>query len=49
LHPAKRPKWLKERKGRKTFATTTRPTDLGSDSGDESKVSMVGLAGKIGD
>jgi hypothetical protein len=45
----KRPKWFKERKGRKTVATTTRPTYLGSDSGDESKISAVGLVGKIGD
>jgi hypothetical protein len=49
LHPEKRPKWFKERKGRQTVAATTRPTDLGSDSGDESKVSLVGLTGKIGD
>jgi hypothetical protein len=45
----KRLKWFKERKGRQTVAATTRPTNLGSDSGDESKVSLVGLTGKIGD
>jgi hypothetical protein len=28
---------------------TTRPTDLGSDSDDESKVSLVGMIGKIGE
>jgi hypothetical protein len=49
LHPEKRPKWFKERKGRQTVAATTRPTDLGSDLGDEYKVSLVGLIGKIGD
>jgi hypothetical protein len=49
LHPEKRPKWFKERKGRQTVATATQPTDFGSDSGDESKVSLVGLRGKIGD
>jgi hypothetical protein len=49
LHPEKRPKWFKEKKGRQTVAVTTRPTDLGSDSGDESKVSLVGMTGKIGE
>jgi hypothetical protein len=49
LHPKKRPKWFKERKGRQTVATTSRPTDLGSDLGDESKFSAVGLTSKIGD
>jgi hypothetical protein len=49
LHPEKRPKWFKEKKGRQTVAATTRPTDLGSDSGDESKVSLVGMTGKIGE
>jgi hypothetical protein len=49
LHPMKRPKWFKEKKGRKIVATTTKPTDLGSDSGDESKVSLVGMTGKIGE
>jgi hypothetical protein len=49
LHPEKRPKLFKERKGRKIVATTTRPTYLGSDSGDESKITAVGLIGKIGD
>jgi hypothetical protein len=49
LHPEKRPKWLKERKGRKTVATTTQPTDLGYDSSDETKIIAVGLIGKIGD
>jgi hypothetical protein len=49
LHPEKRPKWLKERKRRQIVATTTRPTYLGSDLGDESKISVVGLTGKMGD
>jgi hypothetical protein len=49
LHPEKRPKWLKERKGRQKVATTTRPTYLGSDSGDESKIITICLVGKIGD
>jgi hypothetical protein len=35
LHPEKRPKWFKERKGRKTIAAATQPTYLGSNSGDE--------------
>jgi hypothetical protein len=49
LHPEKRRKWVKERKGRQMVATTTWPIDLGSDSGDESKITTVGLIGKIGD
>jgi hypothetical protein len=49
LHPEKRPKWFKEKKGMQTVAATTRPTDLGSDSGDESKISLVGMTGKIGE
>jgi hypothetical protein len=40
---------VKERKGRQTVATTTLPIDLESDSCDESKISAVGLKGKIGD
>jgi hypothetical protein len=35
LHPKKKPKWFKEKKGMQTVAMTTRPTDLGLDSGDE--------------
>jgi hypothetical protein len=49
LHPEKRSKWFKERKGRKIVATATRPTDLGYDSGDETKITAIGLTGKIGD
>jgi hypothetical protein len=49
LHPEKRPKWFKEKKGRQTVTMTTRPTDLGSDLGDESKVSLVSMTGKIGE
>jgi hypothetical protein len=49
LHPEKRPKWFKEKKGRQTVATSTQPTNLGSDSGDESKISLVGMTGKIGE
>jgi hypothetical protein len=49
LHPEKRPKWFKEKKGRKIVAATTRPIDLGLDSGDESKASLVGMIGKIGE
>jgi hypothetical protein len=30
-------------------ATTSKPTDLGSDSGDESKISLVGMTGKNGE
>jgi hypothetical protein len=49
LHPKKRPKWFKEKKGMQTVETETRPTDLGLDSGDESKISLVGMTGKIGE
>jgi hypothetical protein len=49
LHPEKRPKWFKEKKGAQTVATTSKPTDLGSDSGDESKISLVGMTGKFGE
>jgi hypothetical protein len=49
FHPEKRPKWFKERKGRQKFATTTHPIDLGSYSGDESKITTIGLTGKIDD
>jgi hypothetical protein len=49
LHPEKRLKWFKERKGRKTTTTITQPTDFRSDLGDESKITTVGLTGKIGD
>jgi hypothetical protein len=49
LHPKKRLKWFIERKGRKKIATTTRPTYLRYDSGDETKITAVGLTCKIGD
>jgi hypothetical protein len=49
LHPEKRPKWFKEKKGTQTVAMTSKPTDLGSDSGDESNISLVGMTGKIGE
>jgi hypothetical protein len=49
LHPEKRPKWFKESKGRQTTGTTSRRTDLGSDSDDEFKIIAVGLISKIGD
>jgi hypothetical protein len=49
LHLDKRPKWFKEKKGRKKVVKKTQPTDLGSDLGDESKVSLVGMTGKIGE
>jgi hypothetical protein len=49
LHLEKMPKWFKEKKGMQTVATTTKPTNLGSDSGDESKISLVGMTGKIGE
>jgi hypothetical protein len=49
LHQEKRSKWFKERKGRKKVATTILSTDLGYDSGDESKITTVGLPSKIGD
>jgi hypothetical protein len=49
LHPEKIPKWFKENKGRQTVAAKTRPTDLGSDSGDKSKVALVGMTGKLGE
>ena len=31
------------------MATTSKPTDLGSDLGDESKISLVGMTGKNGE
>jgi hypothetical protein len=49
LHPEKRPKWLKEKKGMQTVEKTSKPTNLGSDSGDESKISLVGMTGKNGE
>jgi hypothetical protein len=49
LHLEKRPKWFKERKGRQNVATSIRPTYLGYDSGDESKITTIGFSGKIGD
>jgi hypothetical protein len=49
LHPEKRPKWFKEKKGMQTVATTSKPTYLGSDSGDESKISLVGMTSKNGE
>jgi hypothetical protein len=49
LHPEKRLKWFKERKGRQTVTTTSQPTDFGSDSGDEYKITTIGLTSKIGD
>jgi hypothetical protein len=45
LHPEKRPKWFKERKWRKKVATTTQPTYLGYDLGDETKITTVGFLG----
>jgi hypothetical protein len=41
LHPEKRPKWFKERKGKQTFTITTRPTNFRLDSGDESKIQQL--------
>jgi hypothetical protein len=49
LHPEKRPKWFKDGKGRQIVAATTQPTDLGYDSSDETKITTIGLTGKIGD
>jgi hypothetical protein len=49
LHPEKRPKWFKEKKGTQIVETTSKPTDLGSDSGDESKISLVSMTGKNGE
>jgi hypothetical protein len=49
LHPEKRPKWFKERKGKKKIATTTWPTFLGYDLGNETKITSIGLTSKIGD
>jgi hypothetical protein len=49
LHHEKRMTWFKERKGRQKVAVTTQPTNLGYDSSDESKITIVGLTGKIGD
>jgi hypothetical protein len=50
LHPEKRPKWFKGKKGTQTVAaTTSKPIDLGSDSGDESKMTLVGMTGNFGE
>jgi hypothetical protein len=49
FHLENKPKWLKERKGRKIVAAVAQPTDLGPDSGDETKITTIGLPGKIGD
>jgi hypothetical protein len=49
LHPKKRPKWFKERKGRKTVAIVIQPTNLGYDSSDEFKIMTIGLSSNIGD
>jgi hypothetical protein len=49
LHPEKKPKWFKERKGRQKVAAATDLTDLGSDLSDESKITIIGLTCKIGD
>jgi hypothetical protein len=48
LHPEKRPKWFKGKKGTQTVATASKPIELGSDSGDE-KMSLVGMTGKHGE
>jgi hypothetical protein len=48
LHPKKRPKWFKGKKGTQTVAMTSKPIELGSDSGDE-KISLVGMTGKHGE
>jgi hypothetical protein len=48
LHPEKRPKWFKGKKGTQTVATASKPIELGSDSGDE-KISLVGMTGKHGE
>jgi hypothetical protein len=48
LHPEKRLKWFKGKKGTQTVATTSKPIELGSDSGDE-KISLVGMTGKHGE
>ena len=44
LHPKLKPKWSKDRKGKKKSTTVVQ--DLGSDSDDETKISVVGLKGK---
>jgi len=36
LHPEMKPKWIK--KGKQKVAVTTKPLDLGSDSGDETHI-----------
>jgi hypothetical protein len=42
-------KVVQGKEGRQIVAAKTRPTNLGSDLGDESKVSLVGMTGKIGE
>jgi hypothetical protein len=44
LHPKKRPKQFGGKGKTKTIATVQQ--DLGSDSGDEGKITMVGVQGK---
>ena len=44
LHPKKRPKWFKERKGRKIVAIVIEPTDLGYDSGDVLSLNIGSLS-----
>eukprot|EP00253_Pinus_taeda_P028538 PITA_28538 len=43
LHPEKRPQFNKSKGKQKTAATTSTPQDLGDDSGDETKITAMGL------
>ena len=44
MHPEKRPKWFKENKGRQKVVAASHPIDLWSNSGDETKITIVGLS-----
>ena len=43
LHPEKIPQFNKSKGKQKTVATTSTPQDLGDDSGDETKITAMGL------
>eukprot|EP00253_Pinus_taeda_P010474 PITA_10474 len=43
LHPEKKPQFNKSKGKQKTAATTSTPQDLGDDSGDETKITAMGL------
>jgi hypothetical protein len=40
---------VQEKEGNADSGNDNKTTDMGSDSGDESKISLVGMTGKIGE